>query len=215
MEENRLKPMVDGYDEKLFNELYEQTAQLRKKLASQIDSRRFGVDYKEILSWFDIKFIFTFNKYFGSKDKDLLKGYIISSLQFFKNRILRSSYSKKAQVYNTIDIEEVYNLQETTIEHEYDEKQVFLQIALDFMKSRLSYEAYQILVIELNPPFYILDQIAKHQKYTTTKIPSSIIADYLGLDGTEGVKYVNKLRKEIQGVLTIIAQNKTQLITLQ
>ena len=62
MEHHRLKPM-GNYPVELFNSLYAQTHGLRRKLASQIDASKFGVDYQEVLSWFDVKFLFIFSKY--------------------------------------------------------------------------------------------------------------------------------------------------------
>ena len=96
MEIHRLKPMKEGYSVQLFNDLYKQTSKLRKKLASQIDYRRYGVTPDIIESWFDDKFIYVFNKHFDNKDTDVLKGFIINSLQVFKYRVLRGAYSKEA-----------------------------------------------------------------------------------------------------------------------
>jgi len=197
MEENRLTPMGD-YDPQLFNQLYKATDGLRRKLAYQIDSRRFGVDYKEILSWFDVKFLFVFNKYFKDKEPEELKAHLIKSLQFFKNRILRKGYSK-SNIYNSmIDIDEVYSLKETQIEYEYDEREFFLKLVMEFMDESLSEEAYRVLEVELNPPLFILSELSR-SKFSTTKIPSSMIADYLGWGlSKEAVYRVDILRKEIK-----------------
>ena len=75
MELHRLKPMESGYDSSLFNKLYKETAPLRKSLARQIDSRRFGVSDDVILSWFDDKFMFVFNKHFKDKEVDILRNW--------------------------------------------------------------------------------------------------------------------------------------------
>lgn len=201
MEEHRLTPMGD-YDPQVFNEIYKATEQLRKKLAWQIDSRKYGVDYKEILSWFDVKFLFAFNKYFPVKEKEELKAHVIQALQFFKNRILRKGYSK-SNIYNSmVDIEIVYNLKETQIDFEYDEQQFFLNKAMTFLKDQLSQEAYQVLQVEITPPLYIIQQLANQDKYTTTKIPSSMISDYLGW-GVDGIKKVDDLRSQIKKGINI------------
>lgn len=209
MEEHRLKPMKRGYDEKLFNELYSKTEGLRKKLASQIDCRRFGVDYNEILSWFDVKFIFAFNKYYGEKEPEALKAHIINALQFFKQRILRSSYSQKSQINNRSDtllsLDDVYGLKEPQVDHTYDERNTLVNIGLSIMKNKLSYEAYRVLEVEINPPMYILDQLAAQDKFNTTKIPSFMIADYLGLGSDKpAIKYINTLKQEIDMVYETI-----------
>lgn len=197
MEENRLKPMGD-YDPKLFNELYKATEQLRRKLAYQIDARRLGVDYKEILSWFDVKFIFAFNKYVKVKEKEELKAHLIRALQFFKNRILRKAYSKSNIHNSMIDIEEVYLLKETQVDYEYDEKEFFLGLIMEFMESSLCEDAYRVLQVELHPPLFILNELSKCNA-STTKIPSTMIADYLGWGiSKEAVSRVEALRKEIR-----------------
>ena len=67
MEENRLKPMTQGYDESLFNLIYDKTKHLRRKLASEIDHRRFGVTNEDIKSWFDVKLIYVFKKRLNTK----------------------------------------------------------------------------------------------------------------------------------------------------
>lgn len=190
--------MVEGYDQKVFKSIYENTDKLRRKLAWQIDCRRFGVDQNEILSWFDVKFLHTFNRYYGKMDNDRLKAYIINSLQFFKQRILRFSYSKKAQVHNTSPIEDAPH-QMMIVDYEYAESKVLLGYALDFIKPRCTVDSFRVLQIELNPPLYIL----AHPKYSNTKIPSNLIADYLGW-GDDGVRRVNKARKEIKELIPTV-----------
>jgi len=194
MEEHRLKPMKPNYDEQLFNELYRNTQSLRNKLAYGIDPKIFGVDYKEILSWFDVKFIFVFNRYCDEKSDEHLKATIINSLKFFKNRILKSSYSQKNQVNNhTLNLDDI-NSEGLKIEYEYKEKDTYLESAMNIMKNKLTPEAYQILSIEINPPLYVLNRLANDPKGNTTKIPSKIIGDYLGL----GTKEINTFKKEIE-----------------
>lgn len=201
MEEHRLKPM-GNYDPKLFNELYEATEQLRKKLAWQIDCRRYGVDYQEILSWFDVKFLFAFTKYYPTKGKEELKAHLIMALQFFKNRILRKGYSKNNMYNSMVDIEGVYNLKETHIQPEYNEKEYFMTIALDFLKNHLEPDAFKILQIEIDPPLFIIQELANQEKYTTTKIPSSMISDYMGW-GPKGVFKVDVYRKDIGKAISL------------
>ena len=77
MELHRLTAMDSSYDKQLFNKIYKDTELLRKSLANQIDTRRFGVTSDIILSWFDDKFIFVFNKHFQNKTPEVLKGFII------------------------------------------------------------------------------------------------------------------------------------------
>lgn len=41
MENHRLKPMKENYNESLFNKIYKETTSLRKSLVYSIDHRRF------------------------------------------------------------------------------------------------------------------------------------------------------------------------------
>lgn len=195
MEHHRLKPMVEDYDKDLFNDLYEKTAILRKKLASQIDSARFGYDTDEIESWFTVKFIHAFNRYYDLP-YELHKANIVQALRYFKNRILKFSYSlKNSPNCNTIDVTEIYSNLET--EKPNEERQANLDKAMNYLKENLSEQAFLVLKLELNPPLYILEKLSKQNK-KPKKIPSNLISEYLGFK----VSYVNVLRKEISAAIS-------------
>lgn len=202
MEENRLKPMKEGYDPKLFSLMYTKTEGLRKKLASQIDCRRFGVDYQEILSWFDVKFIYAFNKYYDQKEENILLGHLIKSLQLFKCRILRSAYTTKNS-QSIVDITELGNYENLISEEDNhnSNRDFFYDLCLEFMKNNLSENAYQLLHVQLSPPPFILKKLEEHGINNVNKIPSSIIADYFELGiSNKAVEYVDILRREIKDV---------------
>jgi hypothetical protein len=203
MEEHRLTPMKEEFNNEVFMNIYKNTQSLKRKLAHQIDCRRLGVDYEEILSWFDVKIIFIFNRYCDKHDEEVLKGHIISGLQFFKQRILRSIYSQKNQINDTIDISEAYGYKELEFEDEpIDENSIFLDTCMNFMKDNLSEQAYEVLKLELNPPPFILNKLSKHNKATTSKIPSEIIADFFGMDTSkESIKIINCYRREIKQMI--------------
>lgn len=196
MEEHRLKPMKEGYDQKLFNCIYKETAGLRKKLAFEIDARRFSVDYNEVLSWFDVKFIFVFNQYYGTIPDERLKGYIIRALQMFKFRILRVSYNQKSSIYNKTDIVDISQVENIVYEDETSEE-LFLKIALDFLKKELSKDAYFLLELLLNPPHYILNRLSENNKIDLNKIPNTLLLEYLDLEETS-ISYIDNLKKEIR-----------------
>jgi hypothetical protein len=201
MEHHRLKPMKEGYDEQLFNKLYKETASLRKKLAFEIDSRKFGVDYKEILSWFDVKFIFVFNKYYD-QDPERLLGYIINALQTYKYRIMRSSYTKKYN--NTINIkdEDLSRIEDIEDEKEVDHRDELINIAMGYIKKHLSDNALMVLEIELNPPSYIEREMEFLEKKAGAQIPNNLIAEYLGFgDSPRAAKYIGELRREAKEVI--------------
>ena len=179
MEIHRLTPMKP-YDPRLFNELYKKTERLRKSLTYQIDARRVGVTHDEVLSWFDDKFIFVFNKYADVKEPNILLGFIINSLQVFKQKILRRSYQLNNSVnLNSISIEDlkVFNIVDQA---EEDNKELLLNLAFSFMETRLSQEAYDLLQLQLNPPLFIQSKL----KTKTSKIPPQLILGFLGLEIT-------------------------------
>lgn len=193
MEEHRLKPMIDGYDRKVFNDLYEQTKKLRKKLAYNIDANRFKVSYEDVVSWFDIKFIFVFNKYYGKMDNNVLKGHIISALSLFQNRIMRMSYSPKYNLQNVINYEDREEM-EPLVGADVEEQSLFRNEALAYMKRNLPDEAYLIFQIDLYPPYYIINRLQQENCNNIQKIPARLISEYLGWENTNKV---NKLRQLI------------------
>lgn len=197
MEIHRLSTMKP-HDPKLFNSLYSKTERLRKSLVYQIDPSRFGVTQDIVMSWFDDKFLFVFNKYVDQKKPDVLLGYLINSLKVFKMKVLRRSYQDNNTVnLNSISLEDlkVFNI---TDEVDSDNKELLLNLAFSFLQQRLSEEAYELLQLQLNPPIYILSRI----KNPNTKIPANLILDFLGLENTpESIGFINYLRREITNTI--------------
>lgn len=199
MELHRLEEMKTGYDETLFNKLYKETKGLRRSLASQIDHRRYGVSPDIILSWFDDKFIFVFNKHADNKDPDVLKGFIINSLKTFKLRILRVAYQKEGEFYNSIvsnDIED-FDILDTIPDHDPEEiHSIFYDTMMEFMKSHLTDNAYLVLQLKLNPPPYIISRLERN----TSRIPNELIIEFLNIeydDYADADNYIKILNKEI------------------
>ena len=195
MEIHRLLPMKEGYNEQLFNKLYKETEALRNLLTYQIDHRRYGVTSDIIKSWFDDKFIFVFNKYYGDIEEGQLKGRIINALKTFKFRILRKAYSKYNIYNNQVRLEGEHNLINIIpIDNEISNHEVFLELALTYLKKNLCDDALLVLELDLNPPHYILQKL----KSCKTKIPAKLIAEYLDLEPTrDSSLYINDLRSEI------------------
>ncbi len=140
MEEHRLKPMPKNFNEAVFFDIYNKTKELRKKLAYEIDHRRYGVERKDIMSWLDVKFLFAFTKY-HNEEPEIIKAHVINALQFFKNRILRYSYSQKNSVnLHSMNIELAYHRKETQFEILYNESEKYLKLATEFLKKRMTDE---------------------------------------------------------------------------
>jgi len=198
MEEHRLTEMKPGYDEKLFNELYEKTTPLKRRLAGSISAGKLGVDYDEILSWFDVKFIYVFNKYFETKSPEVLKGFLLNSLSMFRNRILKVAYSEKNSVYrDTLELDEVNNLESLTYSEREPHTEFYLNKAMSFITEKISDDSLLVLQIDLDPPLYIKERMERMGKKVTNKIPSYLVADYLSLGkDKEAVNYINELRRE-------------------
>jgi len=196
MEIHRLLPMKEGYNQQLFNKLYKETEALRNLLTYQIDHRRYGVTSDIIKSWFDDKFIFVFNKYYGDIEEGQLKGRIINALKTFKFRMLRKAYSKYNIYNNEVRLEGEYNLINIIpINNEISNHEVFLELALTYLKKNLCDDAFLVLEIELNPPPFILSKLGSSQ----TKIPAKLIAEYLDLEPIrDSSLYINDLRSETE-----------------
>lgn len=195
MEIHRLTPMKENYDQQLFNQLYKETEGLRNLLTYQIDHRRYGVTPDIIKSWFDDKFIFVFNKYWGEISNDQLKGRIINSLQIFKHRMLRKAYSPNNIHNHEVRLEGEHGLINIIpVDDEITDHELFLELALKYLKKNLCDDAFLVLELDLNPPPYILDRIRSFK----TKIPAKLIAEYLDLEPTrDSSLYINDLRSEV------------------
>lgn len=208
MEIHRLKPMKEGYDQDLFNRLYKETEGLRNLLTYQIDHRRYGVTQDIIKSWFDDKFIFVFNKYYGEITNDQLKGRIINALRTFKFRMLRKAYSKYNIYNNEVRLEGEKNLINIIpIDDGISNHQLFLELALIYLKKNLCDDSFLVLQVDLNPPPYILNKMVNPK----TKIPAKLIAEYLDLEPSrDSTLYINDLRSEVS---YWVSQAKEHFIT--
>ena len=198
MEESRLKPMAEGYDEKLFNRLYSEVMPLKRKLAGQIDHHRFGLTYEDILSFFDIKITYVFNKHYN-EPPEKIKAYLLNAIRNFKCRILRAAYTKKYS-QSIIGIDEAFDIKDDNDNN--DTYQFYKDRLMEFMKDNLSSNALLILEIQLNPPPFILDKINTNKNKPLQKIPDQVILEYLDLgQSNNAYKYLNHLKKEIKQVI--------------
>lgn len=201
-ESHRLKEMPSGYDKALFNQYYKETKELRQKLAYGIDSRKFGVDYQEILSWFDVKFIHAFNRYYGSPQ---LKGFIIRALQTYKTRIIKNSYQEKHLINNAVDITTVYSMEgaddevvglELADNEEVENNTEFLIDRLKtYFKDRLSFDAYLLWEFNTFPPAYTLQQ----KESPSARLTDEDAIDFFDLP-EDCQDFLGKLKKEIREV---------------
>lgn len=196
MELHRLTTMVE-HDPQVFNSLYEKTLNLRRKLTTQIDHRRFGVTPDEIMSWFDDKFMFVFNKYYHKHNPEILLGHIINALQLFKYRIIKSAYTYKNS-QQIVHVDDTATFTELMV-NESVEVDLYATKFYGYMKNHLSDNAYLLLELQLNPPPYILCRVTNEDDKKIPKITDEILIEYLGLDyNKKTLRFIAGLREEIK-----------------
>lgn len=203
-EAHRLKPMSENYDVQLFNTLYEKTKNLRRSLVNGIDCRRFGLPPEEILSWFDIKFIHAFNKYHEKFNSEVLLGHIINALKLYKSRVIRQSYTKACDIHKcTISLEAYHTDEDELPELQENPTEAFhshyYYVLADFLKQRLSDDAFYLWEFELNPPPYVLRRMNELGCKNLQKIPTEVLLEYFELGfGKKAYKYLANLQAEIK-----------------
>lgn len=203
MEIHRLKQMGD-YDPEVFKLMHKKTRALVKSLTRHIDERRFNVSRDIVESWFDDKLIYVFNKYYERfKDKpDVLLGHIINALKLFKFRIIKASYNKNGEIArNLIDMGQNNELLENIPEYDDTEfKEELCNQVHKYMKAHLSDDdAFLVWEVLTYPPDFILNKM----RNPSSRIPSSLICEYFGVESsTSNVAFINDIREEIR--LTIL-----------
>lgn len=93
---HRIKEFTN-YNREQFEKLYRLCKPLVRNLSRSIDSRRFNVSQDIIQSYFWDKFLYVYNKYQDRYDEERLKATLLTSLQIFKNKLLRNAYTKQAE----------------------------------------------------------------------------------------------------------------------
>lgn len=195
MEEQRLKPMAPNYDEQKFNRLFKRTEGLRRKLTGQIDCKRFGVESKDILSWFSVKFIYAYNKYYEHEEGVLL-GHLIKSLELFKFRILRKAYTQKMSQSLTVPFDPIH---EVSLVEETESPDYYYTKFMNFIKGSISDNSYIIMETQFNPPPYILRRLKEEGIENIHKIPDAILCEYFSIETSkEGLKFITSCKKEIK-----------------
>ena len=69
---------------------------------------------------------------------------------------------------------------------------------MEFMKEKLSDNAYLLFQIQIDPPPYIINRLEK----SNSRIPNKLISEFLNIDVTpEADKYISNLKKEINNAI--------------
>ena len=135
------------YNRGEFERMYKICKPLIKKLSKNIDSRRFNVSQDIIQSYFWDKFLYVYNKYQDKYTEDRLKATLITSLQIFKNKLLRNAYTRQAEFnQELISFEELFdnskedkddNQEKGIIENEPEENN-FSNMLHEYMREKLT-----------------------------------------------------------------------------
>jgi hypothetical protein len=198
MEEHRLQQM-GIYDAELFERIYKQMIPLKRKLASNIQHNKLGVEYEDLLSMFDVKLLFAFQKYAGKMDENLLQGHIIKALQFYRNRILREIYKEKNSAPK-VEINDLTEYDFNLLEPELEESKSYqLEIATKWVYSHLSQDARLVFMVELNPPAYIINKLQEQGRKMINHLPAYLVCEYLGWPQNQTqINRISELRREIR-----------------
>lgn len=199
-EVNRLKPMEEGYDIELFNFYYKSMTPLIKKLAKNIDPRRFNVSRDIIISYFYDKLLYVFNKYYylSTENPEKFKATILSSLQLYKTRLLINAYSKQSLDFNISlgSFEDCFeSCKEDLSDISEDEriKQERIADMHEFMRTNLSADAYLLFQLQMCPPPFF------HRENERMGLTTALLLEFFELPKTRPfIKYLTSLNKEIK-----------------
>lgn len=158
---HRIKEFTD-YNRDQFEKLYKLCRPLVRNLSRSIDSRRFNVSQDIIQSYFWDKFLYVYNKYQHKYDEERLKATLLTSLQVFKNKLLRNAYTKQAefnQELTSLDIIFDNNKEYLDDTEDTEYKQELSDRFNQFMMDNLTPDEYLVFRIELDPPPFFTERI--------------------------------------------------------
>lgn len=158
---HRIKEFTD-YNRDQFEKLYKLCRPLVRNLSRSIDSRRFNVSQDIIQSYFWDKFLYVYNKYQHKYDEERLKAILLTSLQVFKNKLLRNAYTKQAefnQELTSLDILFDNNKEYLDDTEDTEYKQELSDRFNQFMMDNLTPDEYLVFRIELDPPPFFTERI--------------------------------------------------------
>lgn len=193
---HRLKPMQNGYDEKLFLKLHKLVKPVIRNLVRGIDARRYNVSPDIIRDQFYDKMLYVFNKYYGKVDNEHLKANILRALSTYKNHLLKYAYNERSEFNQSLrSLEDLFEDDKELVDDDggAQAKEEMMQILNNYMKDKLSPDAFLVWECITTPPPYI-EQNAKFGKITNI-----LLAEFFNLPRTRSaVKYIGELRYDIQ-----------------
>lgn len=194
---HRLTGMPEDYDRELFARLYRVTRKPIRNLVRGIDARRFNVTPDILASYFDDKFLFVFNKYYGTCSEEHLQARILTALSTYKNKLLRAAYGEKAE-YNQglTSMEDLFdnNKELEDDSEEVIEKEEHMRMIEEYMRENLSPDAFLIFQLTMDPPELLVPTEDRGKR-----ISNITFVDFFELPRTKSsVKFIADLRKDIE-----------------
>lgn len=158
---HRLKEFGE-YDRDQFDRLYKVCKPLVRNLSRNIDCKRYNVSRDIIQSYFWDKFMFVYSKYHQKYDEERLKATLLSSLQTYKNKLLRNAYTPQAEFNQELTSFEVLYDGSKEFHDDTDEtryKEDLSKRFHQFMKDNLTDDEYLLFITELNPPPFFKERM--------------------------------------------------------
>lgn len=197
---HRIKEFTD-YNRDQFEKLYKLCRPLVRNLSRSIDSRRFNVSQDIIQSYFWDKFLYVYNKYQHKYDEERLKATLLTSLQVFKNKLLRNAYTKQAefnQELTSLDILFDNNKEYLDDTEDTEYKQELSDRFNQFMMDNLTPDEYLVFRIELDPPPFFTERIIQSHG----KLSILHLVDFFGLPRNgKSQTILTNMRKHIKEIL--------------
>ena len=158
---HRLKEFND-YDRDQFERLYKVCKPLIRSLSRNIDCKRYNVSIDIIQSYFWDKFMFVYNKYHKVYNEERLKANLLTSLQTFKNKLLRNAYTQQAEFNQELTSFEVLYDNSKELIDDSDETRYKEDLSVRFhryLQDNLTPDEYLLFKIELNPPTFFIERM--------------------------------------------------------
>lgn len=201
---HRLKPMKEGYDQELFLKLYKISGPVIKRLSKQVDPKRFDVSPDIIESYFWDKMLYIFNKYYGECTEDHLRARILAGLATFKNHLLHSAYTERAEFNQSLhSFEDLFENSKEDEESEYDygeeetsvTKSDMISKVWDYMKEHLSPDALLVFEVLYTPPPFIRE----YEGYKDgNRITNKMLIEFFEMPmNNKSEQYIRELRNDV------------------
>lgn len=196
---HRLKPMQEGYDPVLFDQLYKISKPVIRRLSSQIDTNRFNVTRDIIESYFWDKMLYIFNKYYGTCTEEHLRARILGGLSTFKNHLLHSAYTERANFNQSLhsfeDLFENSNEDKDILDETETPQSGMFKLVNEYMMKNLYPDAQLVYEALYFPPPFIREYPGYKEG---RRITNKMLLEFFDLPkDTASEKYIKELRSDV------------------